>query len=115
MSIADSGKVKLNIEKSKELIAEFSAYRDNAIIKDKKITALNNILEAQKQIADNFSVQYDKCDDNFNIKKKEASAWKDKYSTCIGDSIDCGELPWYKFDFKSTVAGTLLTLLLIGL
>lgn len=113
--MADSGKVKLNIEKSKELIAEFSACRDNIIAKNKKIIVLNNILAVEKQRADNFSVQYDRCDSNFNIKKTEAVAWKEKYSTCVGDSVDCGEVPWYKFDFKSVGGGILLTLLLIGL
>lgn len=113
--MADDSKVKLNIGKSKELIAAFSACRDSVITKNKKIIVLNNILVIEKQRANNFSVQYDKCDDNFNIKEKEAVAWKEKYSTCVGDSVDCGEVPWYKFDFKSVGGGILLTLLLMGL
>jgi len=111
--MASNSKVKLNIEKSKELIAEFSACRDNIITKNKKIIVLSNILEIEKQRADNFSVQYDKCDDNFKIKDKQAGAWKKKYSTCVEDSVDCGELPWWKIDFKSAGASILLTLLLL--
>jgi len=111
LSTADD-KVGLNISKSKELIAAFSACRDNVITKNKKIIVLSDILEAEEQRASNFSVQYEKCDSNFNIKKKEAGAWKEKYSVCVEDSVDCGELPWWKIDFKSAGVGILLALLL---
>ena len=111
--MADNAKVKLNIEKSKELIAEFSACRDNAANINKKIVILSDIIKIEKQRTDNFSTQYEKCDVNFNIKKKEAVAWKDKYTVCVEDSVDCGELPWYKIDLKSAGTGILLTLLLI--
>lgn len=113
--MADSGKVRLNIEKSKELIAEFSACRDNNALKDKKIVVLSNIVKAEKQRVSNFSVQYNKCDANFKIKEKEASDWKKEYARCTEDSINCGELPWWKIDLKSAGASILLTLLLIGL
>ena len=111
--MADSGKVKLNIEKSKEFIAEFSACRDNAANINKKIVVLSNIIEIEKQRTDNFSVQYDKCDSNFNIKKKQSEEWKKKYTTCTEDSVDCGELPWWKIDFKSMSIGAILMALLL--
>lgn len=107
-------RVKLNIEKSKEFIAEFSACQDNAERKDKKIIVLDKMVAVEKQRSDNFSIQYDKCDENFKIKEIEANEWKKEYTECTEDSINCGELPWWKIDFKSMSIGAIIALILIG-
>lgn len=111
-SIAEDN-VKLNVSISKNLIADFNSCQDTSLVSIKKINILSEIVEAEKARADNLYLQNEMCEESLFIVETQADEWETEYTQCVEDSIECGELPWYTFDVKSTFTGALVTLLLI--
>lgn len=107
-SIAEDN-VKLNVSSSKKLIADFNSCKDTSIVSTQKINILSAIVEAEKTRADNLYLQGELCEENLFIIETQADEWEIEYTKCVEDSIDCGELPWWKFDLKSVSLGSILT------
>jgi len=103
--------IKLNIPVAKKLIADFMACRDTSLINSNKIVILGEIVKAEKERADNLYIQSEKYEENITIVETQAEEWKQEYTKCTEDSVNCGVLPWYKIDFKSFGMGSILTLL----
>lgn len=105
--------VKLNVDNFKRLIADFNSCEDISLVSTKKIGTLSEIVAAEKARADNLYLQSELCEENLMIVETQADEWEVEYTQCIEDSIDCGELPWYKVDWKSFGIGVGLVLLLL--
>ena len=103
--------IKINIPVAKNLIADFTACRDNSLINSNKIVILSEIIKAEKERADNLYIQSEKYEENITIVETQAEEWKQGYITCAEDLITCDEMPWWKIDFKSLSMGSILTLL----
>lgn len=114
LSIAED-KVDLNVDYSKNLIRDFKVCKATIVTYDEKISILTEISRVKTEKVGNLSMQYEKCDTNFSIVEKQASEWEASYTQCVEDTVDCGTLPWYKFDLKSVLTGVAGVLLIVGL
>lgn len=105
--------IKLNIPTAKKLIADFSTCKATNTINSKKLATLSEIIKIEQAKRDNLYLQNEKCEENFRIIKTQAEEWEANYTTCVNDSVNCGELPWYKFDFKSMSVSSIVTLVVM--
>jgi len=79
------------------------------------MSVLSKIAEEEKKKSESLYAQTLICNDNYNIKSKQADNWKKEYEGCRKELGKCEGLPWWKIDLKSAGAGILLTLLVIGI
>ena len=106
ISIAESKGAKLNITKSKDLIADFRLCQDTNIAKDTELAISSELLK-------NTSTQYKKCDQNYKTKDREAKEWKSEFMDCSTKLVNCKKKAWWEIDLKSMGLGSILTLLAI--
>lgn len=106
-------KVHLNIPHSMNQLITYDHCMYNSEVKDKKIVVLTEIIAAEETKVKNLFNQNRICGDNFNIKEKQAELWKVEYEKATDELIKAKDWPWWKFDLKSVLTGSIGTILLI--
>ena len=106
-------KVHLNIAHSMNQLITYDHCMYNSEVKDKKIVVLTEIIAAEETKVKNLFNQNRICGDNFNIKEKQAELWKVEYEKATDELIKAKDWPWWKFDLKSVLTGSIGTILLI--
>ena len=112
-SYAEEGKVNLSVPHNMNALITFQHCKVNSKVKDDKITVLEAILEVEESKVDNLSKQNSLLFKDYSIKKTEAAEWKVEYMQCTEALVDAKKVPWWKFDLKSVLTGTIGTLLLV--
>ena len=110
-SFADD-KVDFDIAHSMNALITYGHCKANTKIKDGKITVLEAILEVEEDKVDNLSKQNKILVEDYSIKEIEAGEWKAEYMQCTEALVDAKKVPWWKFDLKSVLTGTLIPLII---
>lgn len=95
------------------LLIDIGYYKEEAKRNKKEIIILNDIVEQQKSKTDNLFQQNKICSDSNEINKQQAKEYKHNYLDCAEDLANAKKVPWWKFNLKSVVAGSMGTLILI--
>ena len=106
------GKVNLSIPHNMNALISIQACKVNSKIKDKKISILEAMLEVEEGKVDNLFNQNKLLMDSYTIKMTEAAEWKSEYMQCTEALIDAKDWPWWKFDLKSVLTGTIIPLII---
>lgn len=106
-------RVNFNIAHSMNALITFQHCKVNSKIKDDKIVVLTSTVTVAEDRADNLSKQNTLLAEDYLIKETEAVEWKAEYMQCTAALIDAKKVPWYSFNLKSVLTGSIGTLLLI--
>ena len=90
----------------------FQHCKVNSKVKDDKISVLEAILEVEESKVVNLSKQNNILFEDYSIKETEAAEWKVEYMQCTEALVDAKKVPWWKFDLKSVLTGTLIPLII---
>ena len=105
-------KVNLSIPHNMNALITFQHCKVNSKVKDDKISVLKAILEVEESKIVNLSQQNSILLEDYFIKDTEAAEWKIEYMQCTEALVDAKKVPWWKFDLKSVLTGTLIPLII---
>lgn len=112
-SYAEDKKVNLNIPHTYNLLIDIGYYKKKLKTSDKEKVVLSAIIAEEEAKVENLFEQNRICGENYIIKEKQADLWKKKYKECTEELIKAKDWPWWKFDLKSVLTGSIGTLLAI--
>ena len=105
-------KVHLNVAHSMNALITFQHCKVNSDVKDEKIVVLSDIIANEEAKVKNLFKQTELWSKNYKMIEEQSASWKKEYKQCTEELIDANDWPWYKFDLKSVITGTLIPLII---